>query len=115
KGQGVLLYWDINGATANSGGAAPSGTWDTSTADWTTSSGGTTATINWNDAVTNNARFSAGTDASGAYTITLSGTRTVGQIFMNNAGANVTLTGGALNMRTPVSSTVANINFQQAS
>src|SRR5437588_548836 len=84
RGQGVLLYWDLNGATANSGSSSPSGTWDTSSLNWTTSAGGTLATVAWNDAVTNNARFSAGTDAVGAYTVTLSGTRTVGQLFINN-------------------------------
>lgn len=116
QGQSTF-YWDINGATANSGGAAPSGVWDTTTANWSTSSAGSVATTTWADiALGNNARFSAGTDATGTYTVTIptGETRNISQILMNNNGANLTITGGAISLRTAVSSSFANILFQQA-
>jgi hypothetical protein len=55
-------YWDINGATAGAGGATPTGTWDTTTANWSTDSAGAVAATTWaaNDA----AVFSAGTNGT---------------------------------------------------
>src|SRR5690349_15347212 len=40
----TTLYWDTNGATAGLGG---SGTWDTTTANWTTDPTGASATQAW--------------------------------------------------------------------
>ncbi len=88
------LYWDINGATAGAGGPSPSGTWDTSSTDWTTSSAGTAVTTTWTDG--NTAVFSAGTDATGSYTITLSGTQTPGAVTFADGAA--TLSGGTLTL-----------------
>jgi len=65
--QGAIKYWDINGATSGAGGATPAGTWNTGgNANWTTSSAGTTAGTTW--ASGDDAVFSAGTDATGAFT-----------------------------------------------
>ena len=75
------LYWDINGTTAGAGGATPAGTWSTtggSNKKWSTSSAGTVTTVNWTSG--NDAVFSAGTDATGAYTVTVSGTQNVSSI-----------------------------------
>src|SRR5690349_15589597 len=61
-------YWDINGATAGAGGATPSGTWNTTTANFNAASDGTGPATVWvqnSDAV-----FSAGNDATGTYNIT---------------------------------------------
>ena len=87
-------YWDLNGATAGSGGPTPSGTWDTTTHNWSTSSTGTTATVAYPSSLTTNtADFSAGTDATGAYTVTVSGTiQTAGITFEEGT---VTLAGTA--------------------
>src|SRR5437870_13217460 len=72
----AVKYWDINGATAGAGGATPSGTWDTgTTANWTTDSTGSSAATTWASA--NTAIFSAGTDATGLFTVTLVGTETI--------------------------------------
>src|SRR6516225_8529543 len=60
------LYWDTNGVTAGAGGATPSGTWDTTTTNWTIDSTGASAGTTWTDG--NTATFSAGTDATGIYT-----------------------------------------------
>ncbi len=63
-------YWDIDGATPGAGGATPAGTWDTgATANWTTSSTGSAAGTSW--ASGDDAVFSAGTDATGAFAVTL--------------------------------------------
>src|SRR5438874_1302553 len=58
-------YWDINGATAGAGGATPTGTWNNSTANWSTSSAGDVVTAPWVDGDT--AVFSAGSDATGSF------------------------------------------------
>ena len=66
-------YWDIDGATPGAGGATPAGTWNTgTTANWTTSSTGSTAGTTW--ASGDDAVFSAGTDATGAFTNVLDNT-----------------------------------------
>ncbi len=67
-GQGS--YWDLNGATAGAGGASPTGTWDTSTS-WSASPAGTAATSSW--VAGGKAVFAAGSDATGAYTVTVGG------------------------------------------
>jgi len=65
-----VLYWDRNGTTAGAG-TSPAGTWSTA-GNWSTSSAGTAATTNWTDGAV--AVFSAGTDATGSYTVNLQGT-----------------------------------------
>ncbi|HSY18930.1 MAG TPA: YDG domain-containing protein, partial [Candidatus Acidoferrales bacterium] len=87
------LYWDINGATAGAGGTSPSGTWDTA-ANWTTDPTGASATTTWvSDSV---AIFSAGTDATGAYTSSLSGTQSASGVLFSNGTA--TVSGGTLTL-----------------
>ncbi len=63
-------YWDIDGATPGAGGATPAGTWNTGgLANWTTSSTGSAAGTTW--ASGDDAVFSAGTDATGVFAVTL--------------------------------------------
>lgn len=88
------LYWDINGAAAGAGGATPSGTWDTSLNYWNPSSAGTSPTTVWTDG--NAAVFSAGSDATGSYTITLSGTQSPSGVVFQSGTA--TLFGGTLSL-----------------
>ncbi|MDR3404152.1 MAG: autotransporter-associated beta strand repeat-containing protein [Chthoniobacter sp.] len=86
----ATYYWDTNGATAGSGAAT--GTWDGSTALWTTDSTGLTTpgvslTTSLDDLV-----FSAGTNGT-AGTVTVSGAQFANSItFANNVA--VTLSGG---------------------
>src|SRR5439155_23193766 len=87
------LYWDANG-TIPGAGITPSGTWGVD-AFWNDQSdGGGAGTIGaW---VSNsNAHFSAGTDATGAFTVTLSAAQTVGNIFFEEGNAHVD--GGTMN------------------
>lgn len=84
------FHFDTNGNLAGSG-AASGGTWNTD-ALWTSNPAGTTATFPWVDSAT--AVFTAGNDATGSYTVTVSGTRTIGG-FVSRSGSP-TLTGGGL-------------------
>ncbi len=88
-------YWDINGATAGAGGATPSGTWSTGTANWSYSPTGVAATNNWTNG--DNAVLSAGSDATGSYTLTLSGGVTAQNITMEE-GTSILLTGSTLTL-----------------
>lgn len=67
--EGEGSYWDINGATAGAGGASPAGTWNSGSALWSTSPAGSVATAPWVSG--RNAVFSAGSDATGSYTVTV--------------------------------------------
>jgi fibronectin-binding autotransporter adhesin len=72
-------YWDIDDLTPGAGGATPSGTWDTgTTANWTTDSTGASAATMW--AANDVAIFSAGTDASGAFDVTIPTTVAAGAV-----------------------------------
>ena len=64
-------YWDINGTTTGAGGATPAGTWGTTISNWNTdSTGGAGGTVGvWVSGDT--ALFSAGTDATGTYNVTI--------------------------------------------
>jgi autotransporter-associated beta strand protein len=87
------LYWDTNGATAGAGGATPTGTWDTTTSNWNNNSGGTTGAGKW--AANSVAVFSAGTDATGTFTVTIAaGTAIPGVSGLTFEEGSVTIAGG---------------------
>ncbi|MEK7949706.1 beta strand repeat-containing protein [Luteolibacter soli] len=97
------LYWDNNGATAGTT-ATPTGTWGTSNF-WNTDAAGGAGTLSTVTTAADDVFFSAGTAATGAYTVTVSGARaahsvTVEEGSLSFAGANtpsLTLgTGGIL-------------------
>ncbi len=97
-------YWDINGTTSgSSGGTTAAGTWDASTQNWTTDSGGASPTVAWPGSATspdfNIATFAAGSNATGAYTVTVSGTRNANGILFKEG--TVTLAGGTINLSAP--------------
>jgi hypothetical protein len=76
---GVTLYWDTNGNSTGAG-VTPTGTWSTSggtNKNWSTSSSGG-STVNWTSA--SDAVFSAGTDATNAYAVTLAAVQNVSSI-----------------------------------
>ena len=85
------LYWDTNGATAGAG-SSPSGTWSGTAADWTTKSAGNIATVGWTSGDT--AVFSAGTDATGSFTVNVVGTQTLAGLTVQDGSP--TLAGGTL-------------------
>lgn len=93
-----FLYWDKNGSSPGAGGPTPTGTWGVDaywndTADGT----GTNASQSWPGGAT--VAFSAGSDATGVFTINVSGTQT-GLYDMHFDEGTVTLQGGSLQMGT---------------
>ncbi len=98
----TVLYWDTNGATAGAGGPSPSGPWSDNNGsknrNWnTTADGSTTWPTSWVAGAT--AHFSAGTDATGAYSVTVSGTQQVADIYVDQGSP--TISGGTLNFVNP--------------
>ena len=91
---GSLRYWDTDGSTAGAGGTSPSGTWDAASANWNNANGSGTATA-WNG-VNEAAVFSAGTGATGSYTVTVDGTRLADALILEEG--NLTLTGGTIDL-----------------
>lgn len=92
--QAATVYWDINGATAGaSDTASATGTWDATNAFWNNAAG-TGAGAVW--ASGNIAVFSAGTNATGASAITVSGTQDIGGLVFEDG--TVSLSGGTLNL-----------------
>lgn len=94
-------YWDINGAIAGAGGAnpldplalaAPTGTWSASTAHWTDAEAGDAATTAWTAGAV--ASFAAANEATGSYTVTVDGTRSVSGLIVENG--ELELTGGTI-------------------
>ncbi|MDA8967127.1 autotransporter-associated beta strand repeat-containing protein [Akkermansiaceae bacterium] len=84
---GTMSHWDIDDATAGSGGATPSGTWDGATTNWSSSVDGDVATGAWTAG--NGAVFSAGTDATGSYAITVSGAQSASALWFKDGAATV--------------------------
>jgi hypothetical protein len=101
----AILYWDINGSTAGSG-PTPDGTWGTGNnyKNWSTFAAGTDHTkkksVSWSSR--SDAVFSAGSDATGTYTVIVNGTQNVSSILVEDG--NPTFTGGTVNFSdtTPV-------------
>src|SRR5467141_1615050 len=73
-------YWDIDTIDQlGAGGATPSGTWDTgTTANWNTNPDGSGIPTTWTAG--DNAVFSAGGDATGAFDVTLNGTQSLSSL-----------------------------------
>lgn len=93
SGTNYGMYWDRNGTNAGSG-STPSGTWDVTSANWSTNSGGSIAPGPWAGQV---AIFAAGADATNAYTITVDTVHVVNHLFVENGSA--TFNSGQLNFK----------------
>jgi autotransporter-associated beta strand protein len=83
------VWWDSDGGTPGAGGATPTGTWGVNSY-WSSSAAGDVATAAWTAGRT--AAFAAGTDAAGAYTVTVDGTQDIGGLTFEEG--TVTLSGG---------------------
>lgn len=93
----ATVYWDINGSTSGASATGlATGTWDGSNTffntDSTGANGGTIAAWASGDTLV----FGAGTNATNAYTVTVSGTQGIGGLTFEEG--LVTLTGGTLQM-----------------
>jgi fibronectin-binding autotransporter adhesin len=86
-------YWDIDTLNvAGAGSATPSGTWSSSASDWNINSTGTGLPTTW--IAGNTAVFAAGTNATGAYTVTVSGTQSLAGLTVEEG--TVSQNGGTL-------------------
>ncbi|MEO6437186.1 MAG: autotransporter-associated beta strand repeat-containing protein, partial [Tepidisphaeraceae bacterium] len=92
--RGATVYWDIDGVTPEAGGATPAGTWDAINTFWNVQADGAGAVGAW--AAGDTAVFSAGTTATGAFQVDVSGTQSVGGLSFEEG--TVTLAGGTLDL-----------------
>jgi autotransporter-associated beta strand protein len=88
------LYWDLNGSTAGAGGSTLTGTWDSASTEWNPNSAGTSSTNAWVGGEV--AMFAAGTDGGGTYSVSVSGTQSIGGLYFKTG--NVTLSGGSFTL-----------------
>ena len=86
-------YWDMNGPNLGAGNA-PSGTWDTTSTNWTADPNGGIYTGPW---VGTSAIFSAGSDATGSYAVTVVNTQTVNNLLVQYG--TVAFSGGQLSFK----------------
>jgi autotransporter-associated beta strand protein len=93
-----FCFWDINGTNAGAGGAgSPSGAWDDSATNWNTDANGEAGGSLFSaTSISNDIVFCAGTDAVGAYTVTLGGTQQAASLTFEDGSAM--LTGGVVNL-----------------
>jgi len=88
----AAAYWDLNGSTTGAGGTdgnKPAGIWNTDS-NWNAAFTGSGPLAAWTGG--NKAAFSAGTNATGAFTVTVDGTRDIGGLVFEEG--NPTLSGG---------------------
>ena len=71
------LYWDTDGTTAGAGGETPAGTWNAAATNWNSDYAGDANGVVSTWSAGNTARFSAGGDATGTYTVTVDGTQQI--------------------------------------
>ncbi len=90
----INIFWDTNG-TNDGPGTTPTGAWDGVALNWTTNSaGGEPAAFLATVGSTNDAYFSAGTDGTNGFTVTVSGTNLANSITFQEG--TPTLTGGVI-------------------
>lgn len=90
----VSKWWDVNGPVPGAG-VPTGGTWDTLITNWALDSSGTFPT-SWQ--AEDSAVFSAGTDATGPFTVTVSGTQTASGIAIEEG--SVTFANGTVDIGT---------------
>jgi autotransporter-associated beta strand protein len=86
----AALYWDLNGDTAGAG-VTPTAIFNATNSNWNTDSTGGTAPGIWVAGET--AVFSAGTDATGPFTVTITGTHTAAGVVVEEGTVSLTGTG----------------------
>lgn len=99
----ATVYWDINDTAAGAGGTAPAGAWTAAATVWNAASDGTGAAQAWTAG--DIAAFAAGADATGAYTVTLDATQSIGGLRFEEG--LVTLSGGTLSLAADAEAFVA--------
>lgn len=108
-----LLYWDINGTTANTGTTA-TGEWDGVALNWNDASTGTGGTPRAITTASDDLFFSSGDGLTGASTITVTGTQLGNSLTIEEGsytfnGGTISLTGG-ITVASTASTTATVIN-----
>lgn len=107
-----LQYFDINGTTAGSG-VVNGGSYSWEGTSWASNSAGTTISFPWAEG--NLAEFSAGSDATGSYTVTASANHTISGIHITTGTANtVTIDGPGQLALAAGSNTFSMVNGSQS-
>jgi autotransporter-associated beta strand protein len=88
----AVVYWDTDDSIPGAGGAMPFGFWDSATPSWSLDPAGAVATQPWTPDDT--AIFSAGSDATGEYIVSISATQTAGGLTVEEGV--VALAGGTI-------------------
>lgn len=91
-------YWDIDSDTPGAGGATPSSTWSSSGTTWSTDATGATTTSGYTTLATDDLIFSAGSDATGAYSISLTDAQNAGSLTFQEGAATIEGTGGIVTL-----------------
>ena len=95
-------FWDIDGDTApGAGGATPGGSWAVGGTTWSTDSTGAAGTSAYTTLPADDLTFSAGTDATGSYTVTLGANQDANSLTFEDgaatlSGNTITLAGGGV-------------------
>jgi autotransporter-associated beta strand protein len=89
RAEAADLYWDGNGTGAAGAGTAPAGTWGSSNF-WNTSSSGSGGALQSTTLATEDVFFSAGSDATGTYTVSVPNNDTVSANSVTVQEGNVT-------------------------
>jgi autotransporter-associated beta strand protein len=91
--QAANVYWDINSTTAGSGHLSGNTSWGSGSQFWNTDPDGGAGTFSSISTTTNDIFFSAGTDAGssagGAYSVGLSGARTVNSVTFEDGAITI--------------------------
>lgn len=94
---GTLRYWDTNSTTVGAGGTSPGGVWNAANTNWSSAAAGDAATSTWNPG--DAAVFSAGSDATGSYSVFALGTLSADAIWAKNGTVTVSDGGsGVINL-----------------
>jgi autotransporter-associated beta strand protein len=88
-----VFYWDTDGAIAGTG-PSPTGDWNASNAFWNSSAAGLAGLFTNTTTLADVVNFAAGSTATNAYTVSLSGTQSVAQVFIKDG--TLTLDGGTI-------------------
>lgn len=97
-------YWDINGTAAGAGGASPSGIWDGSNpaaTNWNGNSAGGSSTITNLTTYADPVFFSAGTGATGPFTVTVGNNQYCNGLTVEEGA--VSLAGGSISNQAALS------------
>lgn len=87
----AVTYWDLNSSAPGAGGSSPAGSWNLTSQFWSSAAAGNGGVGAWFSGDT--AVFSAGTDATGTYTVNFPDNLSVGGIVVEEGNVNVSGTG----------------------